>query len=284
MTMKQSPHVAKVGKALHTAALVVPSICCTCSYAFMSVAAKYPTNHYELWGWNMLKDPFRCTVQLETSTQEWIFIHGHFVVVGATIIGLCVYVTQFALSVSIKASSGKPEASIIRGFFSNLKKANMLKIVALCVQVTVIVFLSLMVAFELGRVLFDFSENLELWSQVRVLLSTASLLCAHVRPLCEPFAHVVDLPQCAYVNGHNDITKCDVWKDAADPPSIPILQIYMVSGPLISLAIGLTFGVSKFHCRVLMKTFLRGKFSKHGSTAVSPSAVSSGVSVASSSN
>ena len=93
----------KPERVMHAVSYIIPICCCIGSYALMSPAPEYPTNYYELWGWNYLKDPFRCTIQVQTNTQEWLLVHGHFVGVGFIIILLASGVIKTALGVSVKA-------------------------------------------------------------------------------------------------------------------------------------------------------------------------------------
>jgi hypothetical protein len=181
-------------KVLHVVSYVIPVCCCIGSYALMSPAAEYPTNYYEMWGWNFLKDPFRCTIQVQTNAQEWLLVHGHFVGLGFLIILLASGVIKTALGVSMAASAAATSAnrvSIVSGMVRHLRKANMTKLVALCFQVTMIIALQLAVSIDLSQKLDDFSIQLEAWQE------------------CSYIAHP----------STGGIEACDVYKNAAEPPS-----------------------------------------------------------------
>jgi hypothetical protein len=155
-----------IGKVIHIASYVIPTICLVCTYSLSSVATRYPSAYYELWGWNYLKDPFRCTVQFQTTTQEWLFVHGHFVLLGFVIVGLCLWIIQHVLNVSFKASRSSKDKNkewILIGMYHQLTKARLTKLVAVCTQVTIVIAMQLAVSIELNRVLKDFSFNLEEW-------------------------------------------------------------------------------------------------------------------------
>jgi hypothetical protein len=156
-----------IGKVMRVASFVIPTICLICTYSLSSVAARYPPAYYELWGWNRLKDPFRCTVQFQTTTQEWVFVHGHFVILGFVIVGLCFWVIQKVLTAaSVKASLGskvKNKEWILMGMYRQLTEVRLKKLVAVCVQVTIVIAIQLAVSIDLNRVLGNFSFNLEEW-------------------------------------------------------------------------------------------------------------------------
>jgi hypothetical protein len=157
-----------IGKVMHIASYVIPTICLVCTYSLSSVATRYPLGYYELWGWNYLKDPFRCTVQFQTTTQEWVFVHGHFVILGFVIVGLCFWVIQKVLAASVKAnirSKNKNKEWILIGMYRRLVKARLTKLVAVCTQVTIVIAMQLAVSIELNRVLKDFSSNMEEWTR-----------------------------------------------------------------------------------------------------------------------
>ena len=85
LKMNQSSY-KKPERVMHILSYFIPICCGIGSYALMSPAPAYPTNNYELWGWNYLKDPFRCTIQVQTNTQEWLLVHAHFVGLGFIIV------------------------------------------------------------------------------------------------------------------------------------------------------------------------------------------------------
>jgi hypothetical protein len=153
-----------IGRVMHIASYIIPTICLICTYSLSSVATRFPPAYYELWGWNYLKDPFRCTVQFQTTTQEWVFVHGHFVFLGFVIVGLCFWVIRKVLNASVNASQkGKNKEWLLMGMYRKLTKAKLTKIVAVCTQVTIVIAMQLAVSIELNRVLGDFSFNLEEW-------------------------------------------------------------------------------------------------------------------------
>jgi hypothetical protein len=155
-----------IEKVMHIASYAIPTICLICTYSLSSVATRYPHAYYELWGWNYLKDPFRCTVQFQTTTQEWVFVHGHFVILGFVIVGLCCWIIQKVLTASVnisRSSKDKKKEWILMGMYRQLTEARLTKLVAVCTQVTIVIAMQLTVSIELNRVLQDFSFNLEEW-------------------------------------------------------------------------------------------------------------------------
>jgi hypothetical protein len=169
-----------IGKVMHIASYAIPTICLICTYSLSSVATRFPLGYYELWGWNFLKDPFRCTVQFQTTTQEWVFVHGHFVLLGFVIVGLCFWVIQKVLTTSVQASlssKDKNKESILMGMYRQLKKAKLTKLVAVCTQVTIVIAMQLAVSIELNRVLGDFSFNLEEWRRCSWVSTSLGGVC-----------------------------------------------------------------------------------------------------------
>jgi hypothetical protein len=155
-----------IGNVMHIASYVIPTICLICTYSLSSVATRYPYAYYELWGWNYLKDPFRCTVQFQTTTQEWMFVHGHFVILGLVIVGLCFWIINLVLTASVKASLSSKDKNkewVLMGMYRHLTKARLTKLVAVCTQVTIVIAMQLAVSIELNRVLGHFSFNMEEW-------------------------------------------------------------------------------------------------------------------------
>jgi hypothetical protein len=194
MTSVRASQQKSIGKFMHIASYVMPTICLICTYSLSSVATRYPPAYYELWGWNYLKDPFRCTVQLQTTMQEWVFVHGHFVVLGFVIVGLCSWIIKQVLTASVKAnqsSKDKIKEWILMGMYRQLTKAQMTKLLAVCTQVTIVIAMQLAVSIELNRVLGDFSINLDEWricsylaNSLRGVLRLCHCLCIFVFCLC----------------------------------------------------------------------------------------------------
>jgi hypothetical protein len=249
----------KITKVAHAASFVVPLLCCICTAAiFPSVASQYPNNYYELWGWNFLKDPFRCTMQLETSALEWAFVHAHFVGLSLAVIGMCASVIKRALASAMKQPGGGSATDrtgsirsvikgtvLLKGVRDAMNKSKTGKLVALAVQVTVLVIVQLIIQIVLASVLGDFSVNLELWQS-----------CAYTAAL-DP----------------RGISICDAYKNASEPPPAAILLLYYLSGPLIAMVVGLTFGYDKKHVTVFKVLTGMSKVGVSGHSSVAPSTV-----------
>jgi hypothetical protein len=213
----------KITKVMHALSFIIPLVCCIATAAiFPSVASQYPNNYYELWGWNFLKDPFRCTLQLETSAMEWVWVHVHFVGLSLAVIFMCSSVIRRALKSALKQPGSGSEQGKKGSFHQrvrdSLAKSKTGKLVALASQVSVLVILQLVIQISLASVLSDFSENLAKWQT-----------CSYT----------------ASVNGGIQI--CDEFKNASAPPALGILILYYLSGPLISMVVGITFGYDKKH-------------------------------------
>jgi hypothetical protein len=169
-----------VEKVMHIASYVIPTICLICTYSLSSVATRFPPAYYELWGWNYLKDPFRCTVQFQTTTQEWVFVHGHFVILGFVIVGLCCWIIQKVLTASVKASLASKDKNkewILMGMYRQLTRARLTKLVAVCTQVSIVIAMQLAVSIELNRVLGDFSFNLDEWRRCSYVSKSIGGVC-----------------------------------------------------------------------------------------------------------